>query len=80
MLGSNPFIFSSGDRLNPPLYLSNSSSGNDSRLLLLLFPEGGLLLLFLSKALNSPNRLYPIVSKCRKYPFPILPALVALFC
>ncbi len=54
-------------------------SNGDSGLLLLLFPEGGLLLLF-PKVLNPPNGFVPIIPKCGKYPLLVFMLLIALFC
>jgi len=78
--------------LNPS---PNPSSGNDGdKLLLLLFPKGGLLLFPSSKALNPLNRFTPIISKCKKcflsnssdgddgskkYPLLVFPVLIILF-
>ncbi len=61
IFGSNPSAFPSNGGLKPPPNPpSNPSSSNGSgKLLLLLFPEGGLLLF--SKALNSLNRFASIM-------------------
>jgi len=75
---SNPSVFSLDSELNPP---SNFDGGNDdNRLLLLLFPKGGLLLLFPQKVLNPPNEFVSIVLKYEKCSPPVFPILVALFC
>ncbi len=63
ILESNLSRFPSSGGLNPP---SNSSLNPNSRLLLLLFSDSGLLLPPPLKAPNLPNRLYPIVLKYKK--------------
>jgi len=83
MLESNPSAFSLGGRLkslsnSPSNPSSNPNDGN--RLLLLLFPEGRLLLLLFSpKSSNPSNGFASIMPKCGKYS-PSVFLMLAVFC
>src|SRR6266540_6829369 len=82
MFGSNPSAFPPDGELKPsPKPLPNPNGGNgdgSGGLLLLLFPESGLLLF--PKAPNPPNRFTPTIPKCEKCLPLVFTLLVALFC
>src|SRR6266498_3468072 len=83
IFGSNPLAFPPSGGLkpppNPPPNPGGDNGGDSGRLLLLLFPENVLLLLF-PKASNLSTGFAPIVPKCEKCSPPMFILLVALFC